>query len=194
MHFRAQLLTGLAAVLLNTAALAEAVTINGVRVEDNATVAGVKLPLHGAGTRYKGPFKIFVGDMYVSKKVRSLDEFIAAPGPKRLSMTFVREVESGPLGKMLVRSVEDNITKSDMPRLVPGLVRMGGIFTGFKSMAPGDVVTFDWIPGTGMVLTLKGTVLGEPFPELEFFKAMASAWLGPTPADYKFKDALLGIE
>ena len=169
-------------------------TIHGVKVEDSAMVGGVALQLNGAGTRYKGPFKVYVGDLYTTRKVGSLEELVAAPGPKRLTMTFVREIEAGPFGKLLTRGVEDNNSKAEMSKLVPGLIRMSEIFTVNKLLIPGDVITLDWIPGTGMVITAKGKVQGEPFKEPEFFKAIMSIWFGPTPADHLLKDALLGIK
>lgn len=184
-------LLGVAGLLaLNT--LAATVEISGVKVEDSATVNGVKLQLNGAGTRYKGPFKVYVADIYASKKVASLDELVAAPGPKRLTMTLLREVEAGPFGKLLTRGMEDNTSKSEMSKLIPGLIRMSEIFGAHKVLVAGDVITLDWIPGTGMVVTTKGKVEGAPFKEPEFFKAMMSIWLGPAPADWKLKDALLG--
>jgi hypothetical protein len=181
-------------VTLLASPLAQAATqdIHGVKVEDSAMVSGTKLLLNGAGTRYKGPFKVYVGDLYTSKKVNSLDELMAAPGPKRLTMTFLREIEAGPFGKLLTRGVEDNVPKNEMSKLVPGLIRMGDIFTVNKVLLPGDVITLDWIPGTGMVVTAKGKVQGEPFKEPEFYKAIMSIWFGPVPADFRLKDALLG--
>ena len=166
--------------------------INGVKVEDSVMVGGAKLQLNGAGTRYKGPFKVYVGDLYTSQKVGSFDELMAAPGPKRLTMTFLREIEAGPFGKLLTRGVEDNVPKNEMSKLIPGLLRMGDIFTQNKLLVPGDVITLDWIPGTGMVVTAKGKVQGEPFKEPEFYKAIMSIWFGPVPADFRLKDALLG--
>jgi hypothetical protein len=165
---------------------------SGVKVEDTVSVAGTKLQLNGAGIRYKGPFKVYVGDLYTTKKVTSLDELTAAPGPKRLSMTFLREIEAGPFGKLLTRGVEDNVSKAEMSKLVPGLIRMSEIFTVNKNLLPGETVTIDWIPGTGMVVTAKGKVQGEPFKEPEFYKAIMSIWFGPIPADFKLKEALLG--
>ncbi len=50
----------------------------------------------------------------------------------------------------------------------------------------------DWVPGTGTVITVKGVPQGEPFKEPEFFNALLRIWLGPNPADWKLKDALLG--
>lgn len=181
-------------VTLFASTMAQAATqeIHGVKVEDSVTVSGTKLMLNGAGTRYKGPFKVYVGDLYTSKKVNSLEELMAAPGPKRLTMTFLREIEAGPFGKLLTRGVEDNVPKNEMSKLIPGLLRMGDIFTVNKVLLPGDVITLDWIPGTGMVVTAKGKVQGEPFKEPEFYKAIMSIWFGPVPADFKLKDALLG--
>ena len=187
--FAAALTTALLATPLAQAATQE---IHGIKVEDSTMVGGTKLLLNGAGTRYEGPFKVYVGDLYTSKKVNSLDELMAAPGPKRLTMTFLREIEAGPFGKLLTRGVEDNVPKNEMSKLVPGLIRMGDIFTTNKVLVPGDVITLDWIPGTGMVVTAKGKVQGEPFTEPEFYKAIMSIWFGPVPADFKLKDALLG--
>jgi len=191
MKLASRILSGLAALMVATASLA-ATELHGVKIEDTITVAGTKLQLNGAGTRYKGPFKVYVGDLYTTKKVGSLEELVAAPGPKRLTMVFLREIEAGPFGKLLTRGVEDNVPRAELSKLVPGLIRMGDIFTVNKVLVPGDVITLDWIPGTGMVVTAKGKVQGEPFKEPEFFKAIMSIWFGPVPADFKLKDAMLG--
>jgi len=185
------LLAGLLTLCTSLTVMA-ATDINGVKVEDNITLAGSKLQLNGAGIRYKAIFKVYVGELHTTQKVSSLDELIAAPGPKRLSMTFLREIEAGPFGKLLTRGVEDNVPKNEMSKLVPGLIRMGDIFTVNKALMPGDVIHLDWIPGTGMVVTAEGKVQGEPFKEPEFFKAIMSIWFGPSPADFKLKEALLG--
>jgi hypothetical protein len=192
MHIQKRFVAAVASLLLATASFAATIELHGVKIPDTATIAGTKLNLNGAGTRYKGPFKIYVADLYTSKPVKSLDELIAAPGPKRLTMTMLREIESGPFGKLLTRGVEDNVSKSEMSKLVPGLIRMGDIFANVKVQSPGDVIMMDWVPGTGMVITVKGKVQGEPFKEPEFFKAMMSIWLGTSPADFKLKEALLG--
>ncbi|MFZ2309771.1 MAG: chalcone isomerase family protein [Rhodoferax sp.] len=187
-----QTLLLLATVLLFNTAAGAVTVVNGIKVEDSVSVGGAPLQLNGAGTRYKAIFKVYVASLHTTKKVTSLDELIAAPGPKRLTMTFLREIEAGPFGKLLTRGVEDNNSKAEMSKLVPGLIRMGDIFTVNKMLVPGDVITIDWIPGTGMVVTAKGKVQGEPFKEPEFFKAIMSIWFGPVPADHALKDAMLG--
>ncbi len=194
MRYLKSLMTGVASLVLSLAAFSATIELHGVKIEDTQTVGGVKLELNGYGTRYRGPFKVYVGDLYTTKKVSSFEELIAAPGPKRLTMTFVREIEAGPLGKLLTRGVEDNVTKSELSKLVPGLIRMGEIFTVNKVLKVGETILIDWIPGTGMVITAKGVVQGEPFKEPEFFKAIMSIWFGASPTDWRLKEGMLGIK
>lgn len=179
---------------ISTTAFSSAVEIHGVKIEDSIAVAGAKLDLNGYGTRYKGPFKIYVCELYTTKKITSFEELLAVPGPKRLSMTFVREIEAGPFGRLLTRGVEDNVPKTQVSKLVPGLIRLGEMFAANKVLKVGDTLILDWIPGVGMVVTAKGVVQGDPFKEVEFYKAIMSMWFGQVPADWRLKDALLGIQ
>jgi len=175
-------------------ALAADLDINGVRVDGVADVQNTRLPLNGAGTRYKGPFKVYVAGLYLGKKASTFEEVVSQPGPKRLSITMVRDIDAAELGKLLTRGMEDNTGKSGMSQLIPGLMRMSQIFSEQKRMVAGDNFLIEWLPGTGSVVTVKGKVQGDPFKEAEFFKALMSIWLGPAPADWKLKDALLGIK
>jgi hypothetical protein len=193
MNLKKTLIAGFATLLLSAAAVAATVDIAGIKVHDTATVDGTQLQLNGAGIRTKF-FKIYVGQLYTTKKVSSLQELIAAPGPKRLSLTMLREVDAGAFGKLLTRGVEDNVPKNQMSKLIPGLIKMSDIFTANKVMNVGDIIIMDWIPGTGLVVTAKGKQQAEPFTSPEFFEAMMSIWFGPSPGDWKLKDAMLGIK
>ena len=128
----------------------------------------------------------------VGKKVATPEEFYAATGPKRMSITMLREIDSSELGKLFSRGIEDNMDKAGFSRLVPGVLRMSQIFSDHKKLMTGDVFTIDWVPGTGTIITVKGVPQGEPFKEQEFFNALLRIWLGPNPADWKLKDAMLG--
>ena len=179
------------ACLFAGAVVAGTIELHGVKFDDSATLGGSKLALNGAGTRYKAIFKVYVAGLYLSGKAGTLDEVIALPGPKRMSVTMLREIESAELGKLLTRGMEDNMGKAEMSKMVPGLIRLGQLFAEQKKLGPGDNFTLDWVPGTGSVVTVKGKVQGEPFKEPEFFRALMAIWLGPSPADWKLKDALL---
>ena len=174
------------------ATAAVAVELAGVKVEDAVTVSGTKLQLNGAGIRYKGPFKVYVGDLYTTRRVSSLDDLIAAPGPKRLSMTFLRDINSAEFGKLLTRGMEDNVSKQELSKIIPGMIKMGDIFAANKSFLVGDVCTLEWDPAKGLSIWAKGKLQAEPSNDPAFFRALMSIWFGAVPADWKLKDALLG--
>lgn len=176
------------------ATAAVAVELAGVKVEDAVTVSGTKLQLNGAGIRYKGPFKVYVGDLYTTRRVSSLDDLIAAPGPKRLSMTFLRDINSAEFGKLLTRGMEDNVSKQELYKIIPGMFKMGDIFAANKSFAPGDVCSLEWDPAKGLSVYAKGKLQAEPFKDPAFYRALMSIWFGNTPADWKLKDELLGVK
>jgi hypothetical protein len=180
-----------AALLFASATLAQ-VTIQGVKFEDTADVRGNKVQLNGAGTRYKAFFKVYVAGLYLPKKAGAPEEVLAMPGAKRLSITILREIDSAEFGKMFSRGMEDNMEKGAFSKLIPGVMRMSQIFSDHKKLNPGDAFSIEWVPGTGTVLTVKGVQQGEPFKEPEFFNALLRIWLGPNPADWKLKEALLG--
>ena len=168
--------------------------IYGVKVEETAEVQGARLQLNGAGTRFKAIFKVYVAGLYLGKKASTPEEVVNQPGPKRLTVTMLRTIDSRELGKLLTRGMEDNTPRSEMSKLIPGLIRMGEIFAAQKPLVAGDQFLIEWVPGVGSVISVKGQVQGEPFKEPEFFKALMMIWLGPMPADEKLKEALLGAK
>jgi Chalcone isomerase-like len=180
------------ALTLAFAANAATVDLAGVKLEDSITANGAQLQLNGSGIRYKAIFKVYAAGLYLSKKSTSLEEVIAAPGPKRMSITMLRDIDSAELGKLFTRGVEDNLDRTEFSKLVPGLLRMGEIFASQKKLMAGENFIIDWIPGTGTIITVKGVPQGEPFKEPKFFGALMGIWLGKAPADHKLKDGLLG--
>jgi hypothetical protein len=183
---------GTMTLLLAFSAAAATVEVGGVKLEDQIDMRGSKLVLNGAGVRYKAVFKVYTAGLYLGKKAGTPEEVLAVTGPKRLQITMLREIDSNELGKLFTRGVQDNAPKTEMSKLIPGLIKMGQIFSDQKKLVAGDVFMIDWVPGTGTVITVKGVPQGEPFKEPEFFNALMRIWLGPVPADWKLKDALLG--
>lgn len=190
LSFRIGLL-GAGIALAASSALAQ-VTVSGVRFDDTADVRGAKAQLNGAGVRYKAIFKVYAAGLYLGRKAGTADEVLAAPGAKRMTVTMLRDIDSAELGKLFSRGIEDNMDKLALSRLVPGVLRMSQIFSDNKKLNAGDTFAIDWVPGTGTVVTLRGVQQGDPFKEPEFYDALLRIWLGPNPADWKLKDALLG--
>ena len=170
---------------------AEATQVQGVSYAPTLQLQGKALQLNGAGTRYKAVFKVYTAGLYLEKTAHSLQDIAALPGPKRISVTMLRDIDSSELGKLFARGMEDNMERAAFSRLVPGVMRMSDIFTQHKKLLTGETFTVDWIPGQGTVVTVKGQPQGEAFKEPEFFNALLGIWLGPKPADQQLKKALL---
>lgn len=170
---------------------AEATQVQGVSYAPTLQLQGKALQLNGAGTRYKAVFKVYTAGLYLEKPAHSLQDIAALPGPKRISVTMLRDIDSSELGKLFARGMEDNMERAAFSRLVPGVMRMSDIFTQHKKLLTGETFTVDWIPGQGTVVTVKGQPQGEAFKEPEFFNALLGIWLGPKPADQQLKKALL---
>lgn len=184
----------LASALFFTGLGAQAATIDvaGVPLEDPITVAGKPLVLNGAGVRYKAVFQVYTAGLYLTAKADTPEAALANTGPKRISITMLRDIDAAELGKLFSRGMEDNMDRAAFSKLIPGVLRMSQIFATHKKLNKGDTFTVDWVPGTGSVLTVRGQVEGEPFKEPAFFDALLRIWLGPKPADWQLKDALLG--
>jgi hypothetical protein len=188
-----QWLLAAAISLFACASFAQMQTVSGVKYDENIDLRGAKLHLNGAGVRYKFVVKVYTAGLYLPKKAATADDVLAMPGPKKMSVTMLRDIDSNELGKLFIRGVEDNMdNKASFTKLIPGLMRMSQLFTEVKQLKAGDTFTIEWLPGTGTIITVRGKQEGEPFKEAEFYNALLRIWLGPQPADWKLKDALLG--
>lgn len=192
MNLTQRCMAGLAGLLLSASVLAAPVEISGIKLDEGVELQGKKLQLNGAGIRYKAIFKVYVAGIYLEKKSGTPEEVYAAAGPRRMSITLLREIDSNELGKSFTKAFEENAPKAEMSRLIPGLLRMGQVFSDQKKMVAGESFTIDWVPGTGTVISVKGKPQGDAIKEPEFFNAMMRIWLGAKPADWKLRDELLG--
>jgi len=194
LRFQHTALACLLGALLAAGTQAATVTLADVKYADSVKVQDAALLLNGAGIRYKAVFKVYTAGLYLEQKAGTPQDVFALPGNKRLSITMLREIDSGELGKLFSRGMEDNMDRASFSKLIPGVLRMSQIFSDHKKLEAGDTFTIDWVPGKGTIITVKGVVQGEPFKEPAFFNALLGIWLGNKPADWKLKDALLGKE
>lgn len=171
---------------------AMAAEVAGIRFEDNIHLNGTPLLLNGAGVRYMAVFRVLAAGLYLSKKATTTDLAYTAPGPKRMQLVMLVDMDAKKFSKEFIKGFSANVGKTAMSRLIPGLTRMGTLIDGHGRFARGDTITIDWIPGSGAVIAINGLPQGEPFQEQEFFDTLLANWIGPTPADWKLKEALLG--
>lgn len=160
--------------------------------EASQRLEGQTLALHGAGVRWRATQKVYALGLYLDGRAQTLAEVQALPGPKRLQLTMLRDIDADELGRLFSRGVEANLDRGAYAKVIPGVLRLGQLFGDHRRLYAGDALWIDWVPGTGTVLSVRGKVQGAPFKEPEFFEALLSVWLGPRPVDAGLKDALLG--
>jgi hypothetical protein len=170
----------------------QAVELDGQRYEAMQTVAGTRLVLNGAGIRYKAIFKVYTAGLYLTAKAATPEAVLAGAGPKRLHIVMLRDIDANELGRLFTRGMEDNASRSDFSKSIPGTLRLADMFAQKKKLVKGENFTVDWLPGTGTQILVNGQPQGEPIREPEFFGSLMRIWLGSKPADAALKDQLLG--
>lgn len=178
-----------ALALAGPAATAE---VEGIKLDDAAKVAGKDLKLNGAGVRTRFGFKIYVLGLYLPEKKRTPAEVLASEGPRRFTIVTMREISGEDFGEAFMSGINKNLDKAEKSKIVNQMAKFGEIFAAQGQLKKGDVLISDWVPGSGMVMTLNGKSLSEPIPDVAFYNAVLRIWLGEKPADSSLKPALLG--
>lgn len=169
-----------------------ALDIAGVKIEETAKVAGVDLKLNGAGIRHKSFVKVYVAALYLPDSKTSVAEVLNVNGPRRLTMSMLREVSSEAFGQSFMEGLNKNSSKVERSKIIFQMQKFGEMFAAIPELKKGDVIAVEWQPGVGSICTLNGKRTAEPFPDIAFFNALMRIWLGEQPADANLKRALLG--
>jgi hypothetical protein len=171
---------------------AQTVDVEGVKYPGSVALAGSPLQLNGTGVRYKAMFRVYTAGLYLGRNATTPEAVLAAPGPKRLHIVMLRDIDANELGKLFTRGMQDNAPKDEFSKSITGTLRMADIFSQKKRLLRGENFSVDWVPGQGTTVLVNGKPQGEPIREPDFFSALMKIWLGNSPADAQLKDALLG--
>jgi len=188
--FKSLVYTG--ALAFSCAMSAHAADIGGVKVEDTATVAGKTLVLNGGGMRQIFVVKVYAAALYLSEKKTSAADVQALTTPKRVALHIQREVNSEEFGQLFITSMNKNSSKEEKAKVINQTVKFGEMFASLPPVKKGDIVTLDWVPGSGTVSTLNGKQIGETLPDIAFYNAVLRIWIGENPVQSDVKRGLLG--
>jgi hypothetical protein len=192
-HLRASVLTlALWSAIGTVAVQAHAATVSS-NFEAKAAVQGVPLQLNGAGTRYKAIFRVYDMALYTSAKGNTPEAIIAMPGPKRLSFVALRDLPGTDLGIAFIKGLSSNSPADQVQKHAASSTRLVEIFSGKPKLTAGDTFAMEFVPGKGTTFYIQGQAQGAPIGDAEFFDMVLKIWIGPVPADFKLKDALLGL-
>lgn len=173
------------------AALAGAAEIGGVKLSDRVSIAGSDLVLNGAGVRSRMGLDIYVAALYLPQKQANPGSALASNSPRRIQMTMLLDAGADQLVGSLVDGLAKNNPKTDMDAMKPQVEQLGTILRGLREVRNGQALAFDYIPGTGTVVSLDGAAKGT-IPGDAFNAAIAKIWLGDEPVSKDLKKAMLG--
>lgn len=186
-------LVPLGLIALACATSVQAMDVGGVNVPDTATVAGKELKLNGAGMRAIVILgKYYAIGLYLGEKKTTPADVQAVAGPRRISLHIQKEINSEEFGQLFITSMNKNSTKEEKAKVVGQTVKFGEMFAALEPVKKGDIVTLDWVPGTGTMAQLNGKKIGEVMPDIAFYNAVLRIWLGDMPAQESVKRELLG--
>ena len=158
MTIRSFALLTILALAAPLAARAQSVTVEGVKYERTVQVGNAPLQLLGAGVRYKVFFKVYTAGLYLGAKATTPEEVLAAPGPKRMHIVMLRDIDANELGRLFTKGMEQNAPKEEFSKCINGILRMSDIFSAKKKLTAGEYFSIDWVPGSGTSVLVNGKV------------------------------------
>lgn len=171
---------------------AQALDVAGVKLDDSVKLAGKDLKLNGAGVRTKAIFKVYVAGLYLPEKKSTVPDILALQGPRRVTLVMMRDISSDDFGQSFITGLNNNSDKAEKTKIINQTAQFGEMFTQLPGIKKGDVLTLDWIPGSGTQCTLNGKKMGDIIPDIAFYNAVLKIWLGENPVDSSLKPQLLG--
>jgi hypothetical protein len=179
-------------VLAASSVAAQPIEREGVKFEPTAQVAGTTLQLNGAGVRTRAIFKVYAAGLYVPARSNSPAALLAQKGPRRLSLTMLRNVDADSFAGPLNEGLRNNHTEAQVAAFKPQIDAMNAALKAIDEAKKGDVLHFEYLPDSGTRITVNGQQKGASIAGEEFFTAMLRIWLGDKPADADLKKGLLG--
>ena len=169
-----------------------AVEMEGVVLEDCVQVGGKSLKLNGAGVSMRMMFKVYAMGLYLPAQRATPQDVLSTEGPRRLSITMLRSLRGADFQAALAAYV--GAEGANLPEAAAaGLLQLSHALAEYTpALNKGDVLTIDWLPGTGTVLELNKRPVSAPLRDIAVYNALLNIWLGEHPTDPSLKDKLLG--
>jgi hypothetical protein len=170
---------------------ANALEVGGVQLADKVQVGNETLQLNGAGIRTKWFFKVYVSALYLTQKQTSAETIIADGKVHRIALHMLRGLGSKRLYNAFSEAIEANQTPAELAAMDAQLKQMAQIFDAVNEVKEGDVITLDYLPGNGTLISVNGTARGT-ITGADFNRALLRIWLGSKPAQDDLKKEMLG--
>jgi hypothetical protein len=178
-------------VLLAIAATAPAAaaSLAGVTLPDTAQVGDQQLVLNGLALRKKLFVKVYVAGLYLPAKQSDAAAILAADTPRRGVMRFIYSVGAE---KICNEGWKEGLAANTPNASAELKSKFDTLCSYMEDMKEGEEMSFDYVPGAGTAVTVKGKAKGT-IAGKDFSDGLFACWLGPKPGPGEdFKKSLLG--
>jgi hypothetical protein len=161
-------------------------------LRERTSVDGRELVLNGAGVNRRLFFKLYLVGLYLAERRQSPEDVLALGGPKRLSITLLRNLPTRGLVDALKGGIRVNCPAEERQALEGRIDPLAAALLAVEEGMRGDVITFDWLPGQGTLVSVNGEAKGRLIPGVDVYRALLRVWLGDHPVSSGLKKALRG--
>jgi hypothetical protein len=180
-----RLVVALSFLLLSSQAYA--LEVAGVSIAPTVSVGQKTLSLNGTGLRKKLFFKVYVGALYLERKVSSRDELLRDPGEKLVRMRFTyKKVEKEKIVEAFAEGLSNN--SPEVARTADAKAFLSWFTSDFVA---GDTVDISLGSDGAVSATHNGKVLGT-LRNPSLARAVLLIWFGERPADAGLAKGMLG--
>ena len=187
-----RLVAAVTVALAASGALAQAVEIEGVKLEPTAQVGGAALQLNGAGLRTRAIFKVYVAGLYVPQKATNAAALLAQKGPRRVAITMLRNVDADSFAAALNDGLRANHSEAQLAGLKTQIETLNANLKAVGEAKKGDAIHFEFVPDTGTRVLVNGQPRGGAIAGEDFFTAVLRVWIGDKPVDGDLKKGMVG--
>jgi hypothetical protein len=184
----AALVVGLASL----AAFAQPAELEGVKLAPTAQVGAATLQLNGAGVRTRAIFSVYVAALYVPQKAADAAALLAQKGPRRITLTMLRNVDADTFAEALNDGLRKNHTEAQLAGFKSQIDALNANLKAAGEAKKGDIIQLEFAPEGGTRVTVNGQAKGAAIPGEDFYAAVLRIWLGDKPVDANLKKGLLG--
>jgi hypothetical protein len=167
-----------------------AIQIAKVNIPEQVAVASQNLHLQGAAIRSKFFLDVYIGAFYSETAAKTPKNAMDMPGAKRMSFYFLRNVSQNKLKSAWKEGFQENNPTSVLSQNKNLIAQFLDLFD--KDIGKGDIMTIDFIPDKGTVVSIDGKTKGTITQE-HFYTLVLSVWMGEHPPSQQFRKALLNL-
>lgn len=160
-------------------------------LEPRARLDGVELVLNGAGLRNFLFLDVYAVALYLPRRQTQADDVLRHDLPRRVWITFLREVSPERDLEYLLVSLRENSTPEELAPMQERIEQFMQMIRAAGPLAKGSVVRLDYLPRIGTRVWLNQRHVGT-VPGADFNRAVLRIWLGAQPTQESLKRALLG--